>query len=69
MSVKKIVYGWVIQTFEDNKCIEQNFLAGDVVKWEGRGYGDLIEPQLDCEYFHYDMIQPFIKNQLKEGEN
>ena len=56
---KKITVGFVIQTFvqdgNDNKCIRQEFVAGDQVDWEDED-GNSIDPW--SEYQSFEMVQP-----------
>lgn len=55
---RKITYGHVVQTFDENgKCIEQEFVAGDHVEWEGDDL-EPIDPNPDCECHPFRMIQP-----------
>lgn len=54
---RKISYGHVIQTFnDDGKCIEQEFVAGDQVEWEDENDGFIPTPVHDYQPFH--MVQP-----------
>jgi len=56
MIIKKIVYGYVVQTFEGDDCVEQEFIAGDQVEWE-----DENGEQLDLDFTPYhpmEMKQP-----------
>lgn len=58
MTKKKITTGFVIQTFDDNnKCIKQEFTAGDPVEWEDENGLPIDCPEND-EYQPYDMVQP-----------
>ena len=57
---KKITVGFVIQTFVDdgkggNKCIEQEFVAGDQVDWEDHEGNPILAWD---EYQPYHMVQP-----------
>ena len=54
---RKITYGWVVQTFNDEgKLIEQEFAVGDNVDWEG----DDLEPLTDIPDYSapFHMVQP-----------
>lgn len=53
---RKITTGFVIQTFQDGKCVEQEFVAGDQVEWENEA-GEPIKPP-EHEYAPFEMIQP-----------
>ena len=72
MIINKITIGFVIQQFDTatNKCIKQDFIAGDQVDYEDN-YNDPIDigsdeakelyPDFDpekLEYQPFDMIQP-----------
>lgn len=53
---RKITYGYVVQTFDDNgKCIEQHFVAGDSVEWEDESL-EPISADTDCEYQPFHMV-------------
>jgi len=53
---RKITTGFVIQTFnDDNKCTEQEFVAGDQVDFEDEN-GNPIDSW--NEYQPFDMVQP-----------
>ena len=55
---RKITYGHVVQTFNDEgKCIEQEFVVGDQVEWEGDDL-EPIDADTDCEYQPFHMVQP-----------
>ena len=54
---RKITYGWVVQTFDDEgKLIEQEFVVGDHVDWEG----DDLEPLTEIPNYSapFSMVQP-----------
>ncbi len=56
---RKITYGHVIQVFNnDGECVDQEFVAGDIVEWED----DNCEPidEFDEPEYSYEMlmIQP-----------
>lgn len=53
----KITVGFVIQTYEDDKCIEQEFFAGDGVDAEDMG-GQQIKLPCNEQYQPFDMVQP-----------
>lgn len=57
MRYNKITVGFVIQTYEDGICVEQEFFAGDQVDYENR-HGDPIVPPANEQYFPFDMTQP-----------
>lgn len=58
MSYRKITTGFVIQTFDDvGDCIEQEFVAGDVVEYED-DEGNPATPPVDEKYHPYCMVQP-----------
>lgn len=52
----------VIQCFDTKtkQCVGQQFIAGDQVDWEMPN-GDHIDPQIDCEYQPFDMVQPEVE--------
>jgi len=54
---KKITNGFVVQTFEGDNCVSQEFVAGDV-EYENED-GETIEVNVTNEkYQPFDMIQP-----------
>lgn len=56
---RKITHGHVVQTFDNSgKCIEQEFVAGDHVEWEGDDLEPLKDDTDDCEYHTFCMVQP-----------
>lgn len=59
MKVRKITYGFVDQTFENGKCIDQEFVAGDQVEWNDLSGGDIEEE--DVTDFPMNMVQPETK--------
>jgi len=60
---KKITYGFVIQIFgADDKCISQEFVAGDEVEYEDMRGNPI--PEENEEYHPFDMEQP-----RKEGDD
>ena len=61
--VLKITNGFVIQTYEGTKCVEQNFVAGDPVDYENVD-GDPVDPIKDEIYQPFDMVQPGIQYRL-----
>jgi len=56
MKYQKITVGFVIQNFEDGKCVSQEFVAGDDVSYEQNG--ETIDPPTDETYQPFDMKQP-----------
>ena len=60
MSYKKVVVGYVVQSYNDNGTPEsQEFIAGDEVTYEDEFYGEPIDPPTEKEvYLPYDMVQP-----------
>lgn len=63
-TIKKITTGFVTQTFEDGKCIDQEFTAGDQVDWEDE-VGNVIDDQNDnpdIPYVPFHMVQPAEKH-------
>jgi hypothetical protein len=60
---KKITTGFVIQEYEGENCISQEFIAGDQCDYEDQ-FGDTIQPPVfhtksQCEnYQSFDMVQP-----------
>lgn len=60
---KKIIVGFVVQTYADNKCIEQEFIGGDEVSYEDMD-GDVLGIAAKRgiisreEYFPMHMVQP-----------
>ncbi|MDR3707173.1 MAG: hypothetical protein P4L33_02650 [Capsulimonadaceae bacterium] len=55
---KKIVVGFVVQTFDaDNRCIAQEFVAGDTIDYENEEGEPIPVPDAEA-YFPMDMVQP-----------
>lgn len=55
--VRKIVYGWVSQSFDDQgHCFRQEFLASDEGQYEDED-GEELEDERDF-YYPFNMIQP-----------
>jgi hypothetical protein len=53
----KITQGFVIQRFEDNKFVSQDFIAGDQVEYETPA-GNPVELSDDLPYVPFEMVQP-----------
>ena len=58
MKWNKVTVGFVMQTYEDEICVAQEFIAEDQVDYEDYEYGDPIDPPCNEQYFPFDMIQP-----------
>jgi hypothetical protein len=64
MDYRKYTHGFVTQVFENGKCTEQSFTAGDNVEYEelmiedGYEVGEPIGPPGDETYFPFLMEQP-----------
>ena len=64
--VYKITHGFVIQRFEDNKFVSQEFVAGDQVEYETPN-GTQVGEVDDLPYVPFEMVQPITEEiQLKE---
>ena len=64
--VYKITYGFVIQRFEDNKFVSQEFVEGDQVEYETPN-GTQVGEVDDLPYVRFAMVQPITEEiQLKE---
>ena len=57
MKWNKITVGFVIQTYGDDKCIEQEFFAGEQVDYEDMN-SEPIDPPENEQDFPFEMIQP-----------
>lgn len=55
---RKVTWGFVIQTYKNDVCVEQEFFAGDQVDYEDDKYGDPIDPPVNEQHYPLDMIQP-----------
>lgn len=55
MKYQKITSGFVIQNYENEKCVSQAFIAGDDVDYEVNG--EPIDPP-ENETYPFDMVQP-----------
>lgn len=58
MRWNKVTVGFAIQTYEDNICVEQEFIAGDQVDYEGFYDGEPIDPP-SHQSQDFGMIQPY----------
>ena len=58
MNYRKYTHGFVTQVFENGKCVEQSFTAGDQVEHEDYETGEPIEPMGDEVYYPFLMEQP-----------
>ena len=58
MNYRKYTHGFVTQVFENGKCVEQHFTAGDQVEHEDYETGEPIEPMGDEVYYPFLMEQP-----------
>jgi len=63
MRYRKVTHGWVTQVFEDGRCVEQSFFAGDEVEYED----DVLGEPVPNPYAHspadepsqsFEMVQP-----------
>lgn len=68
---KKVTFGWVTQEFVDGVCVEQEFFAGDEVRYED-DMGDPVDADTDHEKYNgFDMVQPLpveIESVIRCGE-
>lgn len=55
MTFKKITEGFVIQTYNNGKCVHQEFVAGDQCNYEDEA-GNRVDPPKDEEYQPYTMV-------------
>ncbi len=62
MILKKIVAGFVIQTYENDICTGQEFLSGDDVVWENKN-GDPANKPAVYVYEPMNMVQPIKKKE------
>ena len=57
--IHKITSGFVIQKFENNKFVSQEFIAGDQVEYETPNGEQVEEEEVeDLPYQPFDMVQP-----------
>lgn len=55
---KKITTGFVVQTYDGDKCVSQEFIAGDQVDYEDEN-GETIDVDTTNEQYQpFDMVQP-----------
>jgi len=57
MAHKKITNGYVIQDYDGENCVRQEFIAGDQVGYEDVD-GEPIDPPEKGNYQPFDMVQP-----------
>ena len=58
--IHKITSGFVVQKFENNKFVSQEFIAGDQIEYETPN-GEQVEEEeevQDLPYQPFDMVQP-----------
>jgi len=59
MEYNKIIIGFVVQSYRDGECIDQEFIASDEVSREDPANGESIEVDVKAEkYQPMEMIQP-----------
>jgi hypothetical protein len=56
--IYKITHGFVIQRFEDNKFISQEFVSGDQVEYEKQDGTQVGEVSDELPYVPFEMVQP-----------
>ena len=65
--VYKITHGFVIQRFDNNKFVSQEFVAGDQVEYETPNGEQVEEVSDDLPYVPFEMVQPITEEiQLNE---
>ena len=59
-TIKKIIVGFVVQTYENGSCVEQEFVEGEDVSFENECGKTLDESDLPDEMEDYscEMLQP-----------
>lgn len=61
---KKITIGFVVQTYDGNKCVSQEFVAGDQIDYEDMVGKNIEIDTTNEQYQPFDMVQPkFSENQ------
>ena len=59
MEYNKIIVGFVVQSYRDGECIDQEFIASDEVSREDPASGESIEVDVKAErYQPLEMVQP-----------
>ena len=59
MEYNKIIIGFVVQSYRDGECIDQEFIASDEVSREDPASGESIEVDVKAEQYQpVEMIQP-----------
>ena len=57
--IHKITSGFVVQKFENNKFVSQEFIAGDQVEYETTNGKQVEEEEIEeLPYVPFDMVQP-----------
>ena len=56
--IYKITHGFVIQRFKHNKCISQEFVAGDQTEYEKQDGTQVGEVSDELPYVLFEMVQP-----------
>ncbi len=59
MEYNKIIVGFVVQSYRDGECIDQEFIASDEVSREDPASGASIEVDVEAEQYQpMDLVQP-----------
>ena len=67
MEYNKIIVGFVVQSYRDGECIDQEFIASDKVSREDPGTGESIEVDVKADrYQPLEMVQPISASDVCE---
>ena len=67
MEYNKITVGFVVQSYRDGECIDQEFIASDEVSREDPVSGESIEVDVKAErYQPMDLVQPVSADNARE---
>ena len=59
MEYNKVIVGFVVQSYRDGECIDQEFIASDEVSREDPATGESIEVDVKAEQYQpLEMVQP-----------
>ena len=59
MEYNKVIVGFVVQSYRDGECIDQEFIASDEVSREDPASGESIEVDVKAEQYQpLEMVQP-----------
>ncbi len=69
MEYNKVIVGFVVQSYRDGECIDQEFIASDDVSREEPANGESIEVDVEAEQYQpLEMVQPVSERDTRERQ-